>query len=67
MKPRPMGLVRSMLVEHANGGPGVDDLFQDLQAFPHRRGGPVPFSDHELIAGSEAVLPELQPAGEALA
>src|SRR5262249_3765281 len=56
-------------VEHANGGPGVDDLFQDLQAVPHRPGGPVPFSDHELIAGSEAVesLPELRPAGEALA
>src|SRR5262245_53114419 len=56
-------------VEHANGGPGVDDLLQDLQAVPHRPGGPVPFSDHELIAGSEAgeSLPELPPAGAALA
>src|SRR5262249_10404256 len=56
-------------VEHANGGSGVDDLFQDLQAVPHRPGGSVPFSDHELIAGSEAVenLPELRPAGEAFA
>jgi len=49
------------------GGSGVDDLLQDLQAAPHRPGGPDPFGDHELVAGSEAVeiFPELRPAGEA--
>jgi hypothetical protein len=56
-------------VEHADGGLGVDDLFQDLQAVPHRPGGPVPFGDHKLVAGSEAVegLPELRSAGQTLA
>src|SRR5262249_6378578 len=54
---------------HAGGGLSVDESLQDLQAVPHGAGGPVPFGDHELVAGSEAVegLPELRPAGEALA
>ena len=47
----------------------VDDLLQDLQAVPHRPGGPVPFGDHELVTGRETVegLPELRSAGQALA
>ena len=56
-------------VEHADGGLGVDDPLQDLQSVPHRPGGPVPFGDHELVTGREAIegFPELWPAGQALA